>query len=120
MSYGIIPLFVYGTLLQPAIMQQVTGRIFPALPASLPGYQCYRLRNRTYPGIIVQANASVNGVVYQINRRALRLIDLYEDGCYKRQVVTVTTTLGSVQAYTYVIPSTRSHLLDVDKTPMPR
>lgn len=118
MSYGVIPLFVYGTLLQPAIMQQVAGRMFPALPASLPGYKCYRLRNRTYPGIIAQADSSVSGLVYQINPRALRLIDLYEDGCYKRQVVTVKTASGSVQAHTYVIPSTRRHLLDYAKTPL--
>lgn len=118
MSYGVIPLFVYGTLLQPAIMQQVTGRMFPALAASLPGYQCYRLRNRTYTGIIEQANARVNGVVYQINQRALRLIDLYEDGCYQRQMLKVNTAKGPVLAHTHVIPSTRRHLLDYAKTPL--
>lgn len=112
MFAGQIPVFVYGTLLDPAVMTAVTGRRYEARPAILRCYRRYRLRRRSYPGIVFEPGASVSGCLYYVDRRALRALDRYEDPCYERRSVSVQMADAVQPAFVYVIPKQQQHLVD--------
>jgi len=105
--------FVYGTLLIPAVLQAVTGKILVSTAATLPGYGRYRLRGRVYPGIVQAAHRSVDGLVYHgVNRHCLALLDAFEGDEYRRIRVLVKASGGKrIPAYTYVIRPRYSRLL---------
>jgi gamma-glutamylcyclotransferase (GGCT)/AIG2-like uncharacterized protein YtfP len=105
--------FVYGTLLIPAVMEAVTGKSFESTEAVLQGYARYRLKGRIYPGITKVPNRSVDGCVYHgIDNPVLGLIDAFEADEYQRVRVTVTGTDGVlISANTYVITPAHSTLL---------
>jgi hypothetical protein len=45
-------LFTYGTLMFPEVWQAVVGKEFQTLPAQLPNFQIFRVKDAVYPGII--------------------------------------------------------------------
>lgn len=112
MTQGRYQIFVYGTLLVPEVMQRVTGRQPPGRPATLKGYQRYRLHQRSYPGIVPEPAAEVAGLLYSVDSRILTTLDRYEDPYYERCPVIVETASGKHEAYAYVIPPARRHLID--------
>lgn len=104
--------FVYGTLLIPDIMREVTGRQYAGTPATLRDYRRYRLRNRSYPGLLYEPGAGVEGMLFEVGPVALAALDRYEDPCYERHTLTVEAGAGTRQAYVYVIPDSRRHLIE--------
>jgi gamma-glutamylcyclotransferase (GGCT)/AIG2-like uncharacterized protein YtfP len=113
LGYRGVHLFVYGTLLLPQIMQGVCGQRYFSEPAILPGYARYGLRGKRYPGIVSQEHAKVAGMLYlDLQPAAWRRLDRYEDYFYQRQRVQVATDNGQIlQAWTYIIPEEKRHLL---------
>lgn len=109
-------LFTYGTLEVAEIMEWVTAARFPSEPAVLDGYARFRLRNRSYPGLVAAAGASTAGTLYSgVGAPALALLDEFEDDCYKRRPVRVRTVSGATAtAYAYVIPDHRRDLLGTE------
>lgn len=128
-------LFTYGTLMFPGVWQIVvgsdgSGREFETTPATLPGYQIYRVRDAVYPGIIEVENSSpfllpltsdlrplpplsVPGLLYfDVEAASLSRLDRFEGDDYCRISVEVTISNGqTIVADTYVIPSEHRHLL---------
>lgn len=105
-------LFVYGTLLLPQIMQQVTGQRYFSLAASLHDHARYGIRGKTYPGIVQQDGASVAGRLYiNVTPVAWRRLDDYEDHFYQRQYVEIETIHGLYHAWTYVVPESKRQRL---------
>ena len=104
--------FVYGTLLIPDILREVTGRQYAGTPAVLRGYRRYRLRNRSYPGLVAESDAEVEGMLFEVGPVALAALDRYEDPCYERHTLTVEVGEETRQAYVYVIPDSRHHLIE--------
>ena len=100
-------LFCYGTLQFPAVMQEITGRRFDAVTAVLEDFACYTVRRQVYPGIIPEAGAQTEGVVYTgIGGAHLKRLDRFEGNLYERVRVCVSDTSGhSLQAWTYRIAS---------------
>jgi gamma-glutamylcyclotransferase (GGCT)/AIG2-like uncharacterized protein YtfP len=98
-------LFVYGTLMFPAVMEAVTGRSFASEPAWLDGYARYRLRGATYPGIVPAVGARVVGVLHRgLDARSLAQLDRFEGEPYRRAPVRVSTAGGkSIGACAYVV-----------------
>lgn len=98
-------LFCYGTLQFPAVMQQVTGYRFDAVPAVLDGFACYTVRRQVYPGIIPQPGAQTEGRVYTgVGGVHLKRLDRFEGKLYERIRVCVSDNAGnSLQAWTYRI-----------------
>lgn len=106
-------LFVYGTLMTPAVMRAVIGRVPPHAPAVLPGYRRYGLRGRVYPVVVPERGASVAGVLYTgLSPRELARLDRYEDAFYRRVEVTVRDAAGRERrAWCYVLrPRSRVRL----------
>lgn len=100
-------LFVYGTLLLPQVMMQVTGQRYFSLPATLHNYARYGVRGKAYPGIVSEHGANVSGMLcLNIKPGAWQRLDDYEDHFYQRQYVKVETAAGSDYAWAYVVPDT--------------
>jgi gamma-glutamylcyclotransferase (GGCT)/AIG2-like uncharacterized protein YtfP len=106
-------LFAYGTLEIPAVMFAVTGQHYRGEAAVLPDYSRFLLVNKHYPGIVFRQNARVNGVLYRnLSPRVWQRLDRYEDVFYQRQRVKIVTAKGEIlNAWTYIIPGNKQHLL---------
>lgn len=107
------PLFTYGTLEFPEVMETLTGRVFPSTPAVIENHGRYCLKNRSYPGLRHRAGETTAGTLYRgIDERSLRILDWFEDACYLREILWVTISDGSAQrAAVYLIPPSRYTLL---------
>ena len=84
-------LFVYGTLMDDALVVELTGRSFRKERARLPGYRKVTPEG-DYPYIVPDAAETVEGLVLRdVDDEALRAFDVYEDErLYLRREVTVT------------------------------
>lgn len=103
---GALALFAYGTLSLPQVMEALTGRVHVAVPARLPGYARFRLRNAVFPGIVPHASSHVDGVLYEaLDAATLVLIDRFEDALYERCEVTVLAADRERRAFAYVVAS---------------
>lgn len=110
----LVNLFACGTLRIPEVFRAVTGRSLPARPATLMGYARYRLRGLGYPGLIAEAGALTGGLLITgIGPRELIRLDDFEDACYRRERLWVSTgASGLVSADVYVIPAAHRDLID--------
>jgi gamma-glutamylcyclotransferase (GGCT)/AIG2-like uncharacterized protein YtfP len=133
--------FTYGTLMFPQVWQAVVGpddsgrqfaKLPATLPATLPGYQIFRVAGAVYPGIIKYSPPAppsdsqlstlnsqpspVPGLLYlDVDPDSIARVDRFEDGFYRRQSITVTTNDGrQLEAQTYVVPGEHRHVLTAD------
>lgn len=106
-------LFVYGTLMDEAIMRNVCGERFQSRAATLSGYMRKKLRGEVYPGIISQPNSVVEGRVYfDVTRQALQYLDQFEGSFYRRKLVSpVCSDDESIEAESYVLSESCATLL---------
>lgn len=106
-------LFTYGTLELPEVFAAVTGLRADGMPARLNGYARYRLKGEAYPGIIAAPGEGLQGTLYRdLDPATHKMIDHYEDTCYEKRRVRVTTREGTeLFAMAYVIPDEKSRLL---------
>jgi gamma-glutamylcyclotransferase (GGCT)/AIG2-like uncharacterized protein YtfP len=93
-------LFVYGTLLEPAIQKRVFGRITSGQPDKLAGYKkdCVWLAGNEYPIIRPKAGGIIEGAVLSVTLAELALIDQYEGDAYQRHKVRL---VSGQQAWVY-------------------
>ncbi len=79
-------LFVYGTLINPAVQQDVIGRIILGQGDILESYQrqSIEINETTYPIIVPKTGAQTDGLVLEISSEELILIDSYEGHHYQR------------------------------------
>ena len=71
------------------------------------------VRGRDYPGIVETRGAATPGLLYlEVDLRSLSLLDRFEGAFYERRPVAVTTGKGeSLDAWAWVVPVERRHLL---------
>ena len=94
--------FAYGTLQIPEVLKSVIGIDLPSLPARLNGYQCFKIKSRTYPGAIKKPNQFIDGILYkEIGDHRLALLDQFEDVLYERSLVDIEGEIE--QAFVYII-----------------
>jgi gamma-glutamylcyclotransferase (GGCT)/AIG2-like uncharacterized protein YtfP len=81
-------LFVYGTLLLPAVIEALIGRIPRRLPATLLDYRRYRVAGKVFPAIRGEPAACVDGLVYRgLDNGERRFLDAFESSIYTRRRV---------------------------------
>lgn len=97
MTDTLIPLFVYGTLRQPAIQRALVGRTLKGDVDILPGY--YRDDAGMYPVALPRESAQIEGEILHFTPEELDKIDIYEGDGYRR--VQVTLASGK-QAWVYI------------------
>ncbi len=97
-------IFTYGSLMFPEIWQRVVRGNYVSATATLPGFARYALADDTYPGMVAQANATVEGVLYyDVAPQDLAALDAFEGSEYRREDVNVVIESGeSVIACTYI------------------
>jgi len=99
--------FFYGTLMDRAVLNLVSGREFTVVqlrPAILKGYRRLCVSNAVYPGIVPVKGSDVAGVVVRgITPAVATRLDAFENDGYDRTNVTVQTYAGRrVKAAAYV------------------
>jgi gamma-glutamylcyclotransferase (GGCT)/AIG2-like uncharacterized protein YtfP len=107
-------LFAYGTLEFPEILEIVAGRPFESVrPAFAEGYRRNMLAGRRYPGIRPDASTRTDGVLYlDLDSDAMHRVDRFEGDVYDRREVRVNADGRDEVAYTYVVKSEYSGLLE--------
>ena len=103
-SLGGVALFVYGTLMDDARLESVTGQRFARRAARLEGFE--RVASaRGYPYVVPRAGAHVDGhLIENVDAASLRRLDTYEDEgrLYLRRPVEVVVGGERVACETYV------------------
>lgn len=95
--------FTYGTLQFPEVMQAVTGLNLKPIPATLKGYQRFKIKERTFPGLIEKQDVVTDGMLYrELDEDAIQSLDHFEDVMYQRRLVDVQVTDNTEQAFVYV------------------
>lgn len=97
-------IFTYGSLMFPEIWQRVVRGNYRSVTATLPGFARYALADDTYPGMVAQAEAAVEGVLYyDVAPPDLAALDAFEGREYRREKVNVVIESGgTVIACTYI------------------
>ncbi len=97
-------LFVYGTLTNDAVVQELLGHRLFGRAAVLKGYGRAFDPAIGYPVIHPQEGATVAGKLLDgIDADALAILDAYEGAHYRRVIVQVDTLDGrALNAYAYV------------------
>ncbi|TDG16484.1 gamma-glutamylcyclotransferase [Paracraurococcus ruber] len=112
MTAGIgLPLFLYGTLLRPAVLDRVAGQRGLARrlrPAILPGHARVALRGTPYPTLRAMPGAETTGALLRCGPQALRRLRAYEGPEYRLVPVTVRTTIGPRRARAWIAPRWRA------------
>ena len=64
MGTVVMHLFTYGSLMFAEVWQRVVGRSFATVPATLKGYDIFRVRGANFPGVVQASPTSeVCGIV---------------------------------------------------------
>ena len=111
-------LFTYGSLMFADVWDRIVGRSFATSPAELHGFDIFRVRGATYPGIVAAASTSrVAGIVYhRLDDPTLLRIDEFESEFYRRQRVHVVDASGQcLPCWAYVVPAQSAELLSEDR-----
>lgn len=97
-------LFVYGTLRDDAVVQELLGHRLFGRPAVLTGFRRAVDPAIGYPVIHPAPDATVPGTLLDgVNTEALAILDAYEGVHYRRITVQVVTVDGrALDAYVYV------------------
>jgi gamma-glutamylcyclotransferase (GGCT)/AIG2-like uncharacterized protein YtfP len=78
-------LFAYGSLMLPEILGRITQRSFTGIPASLIGWQRYRVHAESYPAIVPHCGGRVEGILWLgLSDREIFLLDAFEGYEYRR------------------------------------
>jgi len=83
---GAVEIFLYGTLLDPAVLEARSGRRFPPRarrPALLMGWRRVMLRRQPYPTLRRARGGCVQGVVVRVCGAPLRRLMAYEGPAYR-------------------------------------
>jgi gamma-glutamylcyclotransferase (GGCT)/AIG2-like uncharacterized protein YtfP len=109
-----VNLFAYGTLMDEKIMARAGGCWPGNQAATLMDHRRHALVGRSYPAIVAQEGARVEGICYfDLPEAAWELLDYFEDELYERKQVLVTMEDGSTRpAETYVCKPEYHHLLE--------
>ena len=83
-----IKLFVYGTLRDPVVQQNIFGRVVPGVPDKLRGFR--KIWLGIYPAILPDsADSIIDGLLLELTPEELLQGDIYETEDYQRIEVTL-------------------------------
>lgn len=91
------PLFVYGTLQHPPLLQHLLGRSPALSPERVGGWRAARLRGRVYPGLVRAPGRSAIGHVAEVDDVELAVLDRFEGPQYRR----ITVTAGGIEVWAW-------------------
>jgi len=96
-------IFVYGTLLSPAILEKLTRKLLKTSPAVLPGYKRFCVKDVDYPAIIRVDGSKTNGLIIEkADDSTLAVLSFYEGDEYEIRKVIVLLNGKPEEALTFV------------------
>jgi gamma-glutamylcyclotransferase (GGCT)/AIG2-like uncharacterized protein YtfP len=99
-------IFTYGSLMFPEVWKRVARGQYHSANATVSGYARYAIVGETYPAMIEQAGASVQGVVYfDVDEQDVAVLDAFESADYRRECVPARIgahEVRAVEAYIYL------------------
>ena len=100
-------LFVYGTLLNDEILEQLLSFVPEKTNATLFGYKRVQVKDEVYPGIFPHATSSVVGLLLGgLSHQHLTILDNYETPHYQREKVElILPDSKRIHSETYVYKS---------------
>ncbi len=104
-------LFVYGTLLDPAVLARVSmepGLVERLRPARLDGWRRVFLRGTPYPTLLPAVGGVVEGAVLRVGAAALARLSAYEGSAYALTSLRVVTARGALRARAWIAPPWRA------------
>lgn len=85
-----VPVFTYGTLLSPQVLQVVLGRVPDRVDAELKGYSRHPINGQCYPAVRPCDGKSVQGsLLRSLTASELLAMDGFEDPAYERCILPV-------------------------------
>ncbi len=111
------PLFIYGTLTFPEILEGLTGKTFERKPARLSGYQRYAIQDRPYPAITEKPGSEVDGFLIDADEASARIIGFFEAPEYEKRQVEVSCEGEVRQAAAYAWQAAHRALLSGEWSP---
>lgn len=82
--------FVYGSLMYLPVWSQVVRGVYACENAIATGFQRYAVPNETYPGMVREAAAQVQGLVWlNVQPQDLARLDAFEGAEYQRDIIEV-------------------------------
>lgn len=105
-----MPLFVYGTLLDPRLLARLAGRaaLPRAMPARLAGWRRVRLRGTPYPTLLRGPGEVAGLLLPRLAPAALARLAAYEGPSYGLRPVLVATRRGPRRARAWVAAAWRA------------
>lgn len=103
-------LFLYGTLLDPALFARLAGRapLRRAIPARSTGWQRARLRGTPYPTLL-RGQGEVSGLLLPVIPPArFARLSAYEGASYRLAPIRVATRFGPRRARAWLAPAWRA------------
>jgi gamma-glutamylcyclotransferase (GGCT)/AIG2-like uncharacterized protein YtfP len=83
-------------------MQKVSGQRFTGEPAILHDYARYCIDREVYPGLVAEAGAMTQGILYTgIDAASMARLDAFEGETYRRIEVSVRVNQQTVMATVY-------------------
>ncbi|MCS6890940.1 MAG: gamma-glutamylcyclotransferase family protein [Rhodovarius sp.] len=114
--------FLYGTLLDPAVLDAkagVKGLHRQLRPARLSDYARVFLRGSPYPTLLPRPGAEVAGAVLRLPPAPLARLAAYEGPSYALRPVRVSTARGPLRALAWMAPPWRADPRPWDPPPRP-
>lgn len=109
---GSLDLFVYGTLMVPAVIRGVCGYRQPGQSATLAGYRCRLVEGEVYPAIMRWPGERVSGLLYRgLSGEQTALLDRFEGEMYERKTVSLSIDERHVLGEAYVLREHFAHSL---------
>ena len=106
-------IFVYGTLLLPAILERLTGKSFKTSSAVLSGYKRFCVINCDYPAIIRLDDSKTMGLIIEkTDDSTLAVLSFYEGDEYEIRKVIVLLNGKPEDALTFVWVKGNEYLED--------
>jgi gamma-glutamylcyclotransferase (GGCT)/AIG2-like uncharacterized protein YtfP len=97
-------------------MQSVTGCNLKSVAATLAGYQRFKFKDKTYPGIIENKACFVEGMLYQdLDEQTLSLLDHFESVLYERCLLEVQLGNQIEKVFVYVVKDEYRSLLSEEE-----
>lgn len=109
--------FVYGSLQCPEVLMTLLNRVPSLVPAILPDFKRYSVKDQSYPMIARSPGSSVHGLILlSLTPTEIEILDAFEGEEYEKTPVTVfnQVTGSNEHVFAYVGHILHQHLL-VDK-----
>jgi gamma-glutamylcyclotransferase (GGCT)/AIG2-like uncharacterized protein YtfP len=97
-------IFTYGSLMFPQVWERVVHARYRSMRAVAFDHARFAIAGETYPGMVAQAGATVQGVLYfDVNAQDAAALDAFEGSDYRRELIQARLESGeTVTAGTYL------------------